>query len=207
MVGASTWPRHEAIGVVRTYTGAMHRAKPECHGDAHRLFFAVWPDDAVREALAAAVDGVDAFETDGRRTPAAKYHLTLHFLGAWSMAPDAVVARCRAVADGIDCSGFHLVVDHAGHFAGARVGWLAPSGNSGLDALWSALAHALDDAGVERRVAESFRPHVTVARGLRAWVDAVPVGPISWPVEDFVLVHSHGGRYEVVGRWPLRAPT
>lgn len=184
----------------------MDPANPGPNGDAHRLFFALWPDDTVRAALAAAVDRVAAFAGEGRRTPASKYHLTLHFLGGWPAMPDAVVARCREAAAGVDCGGFHLVVDHAGHFAGARVGWLAPSGNSGLDALWSALGHALDDAGIARRADETFSPHVTVLRGFRARVENAPVDPVSWPVQDFVLVHSHGGHYEVVGRWPLGSP-
>ena len=184
----------------------MDKPGPHHAGDAHRLFFALWPDDTVRAALAFAAAAVDSFEKAGRRTPAAKYHLTLHFLGACPAPPEAMVARCRQAAAAVDCSGFHLVVDHAGAFARARVGWLAPAGNSGLDALWSALAHALDDAGVARRESETFSPHVTVVRGFGGPLEDAPVDPVSWPVQDFVLVHSHGGRYEVIGRWPLRVP-
>lgn len=182
----------------------MPTSPPAREQDAHRLFFALWPDDAVRPALGAAVDAVGAFEGAGRRTHPDKYHLTLHFLGGWARWPDDVAARCREAAASVQCTCFHLVVDHAGSFPRSRVGWLAPSGNSGLDALWSSLGHALDDAGVERRATETFSPHVTVLRGLSRRVEDSPVEPISWPVEDFVLVHSHAGRYEVVERWPLR---
>jgi 2'-5' RNA ligase len=184
----------------------MDRTEPARGGDAHRLFFALWPDDTVRAALAAAIEGVDAFGREGRRTPASKYHLTLHYLGGWASMPQDVVERSAAAASGVECGGFHLVVDHAGHFGGARVGWLAPAGNSGLDALWSALAHALDEAGVGRRAAETFSPHVTVVRALRARVRDVPVDPISWPVDAFVLAHSHAGCYDIVGHWPLPMP-
>lgn len=173
--------------------------------DPHRLFFALWPADALRDAMRGATDRVAAFRGTGRRIDPAKYHLTLHFLGSLPELPDALIERCRVAAGQVDCSGFHLVIDHAGGFPGARVGWLAPSGNSGLDALWSALGQALDEAGVQRRGAERFSPHVTVLRGLAGRMREVPVEPLSWPVEDFVLVHSHDGRYDVVGRWPLRA--
>lgn len=173
--------------------------------DPHRLFFALWPADALRDAMRGATDRVAAFRGTGRRIDPAKYHLTLHFLGSLPEPPDALIERCRVAAGQVDCSGFHLVIDRAGGFPGARVGWLAPSGNSGLDALWSALGHALDEAGVQRRGAERFSPHVTVLRGLAGRMREVPVEPLSWPVEDFVLVHSHDGRYEMVGRWPLRA--
>lgn len=174
-------------------------------GDAHRLFLALWPDDDVREAMHAAVDAVPAFARTGRRVDAAKLHLTLHFLGGWPAFPDAAVEACRAAAASVQASAFHLVIDHAGHFARSRVGWLAPSGNSGLDALWSALGHALQEQGVDHRTTETFSPHVTVLRGLSARVDDTPIEPLSWPVDSFVLVHSHGGRYDILERWALPA--
>lgn len=192
-------------GVAAAYSGRMPSAPTSPPRGAHRLFFALWPPDALRDGMRAAADGVEAFQGAGRRTDPARYHLTLHFLGGWPERPDAAIERCRAAAQAVDCSAFHLVVDHAGGFTGARVGWLAPSGNSGLDALWSALGHALDAAGLTRRGPDGFSPHVTVLRGLAGRVRESAVAPLSWPVEDFVLVHSHDGRYDVVGRWPLRA--
>lgn len=173
--------------------------------EAHRLFFALWPDDAVRAQLAAAVDGVAAFRGAGRRVRTSKYHLTLHFLGGWPSAPHDPIAAARGAAAGLASRAFHLVVDHAGAFRAAHVGWLAPAGNSGLDALWSGLGRALDEAGVPRRGQERFSPHITVLRGLRTAVSEAAVEPVSWPVADFVLVHSHDGRYDVLDRWPLAA--
>lgn len=172
-------------------------------GDAHRLFLALWPDEEVRAALDHAADGVEAFRGQGRRVAATKLHITLHFFGGSSDGPAVVIDRVRAAVSGVHARGFHLVIDHAGSFDGARVGWLAPGGNSGLDALWSDLGHALDAAGLETRRYARFSPHVTVVRAFRGQVADVPVAPVSWPVQDFVLVHSHGGRYEVVERWPL----
>lgn len=171
----------------------------------HRLFFALWPDDALRALLLRAVGRVSGFEAAGRRVDPAKYHLTLHFLGGWDARPQRVVERCESAAASVECAGFHLVVDHAGGFRKARVGWLAPAGNSGLDALWSALGHALDEAGVPRQAGDIFSPHVTVLRGLSRSVAEEAIEPLSWPVDDFALVHSHAGRYDLIGRWPLRA--
>lgn len=172
------------------------------HGE-HRLFFALWPDDVVRGALAAAVDAVADVDTGARRVAPGKYHVTLHFLGGGPEFAADVADAARAAAHAVEASAFHLVIDHAGAFARSRVGWLAPAGNSGLDALWSALGHALDAAGVERRAAEAYVPHVTVLRGLRGALPETPVGPISWPVDRFVLVHSHAGRYDIIGEWAL----
>jgi 2'-5' RNA ligase len=171
-------------------------------GGGHRLFFALWPDDAVRDALARAADSVPAF-AHGRRLTDAKLHLTLHFLGGWPQRADDVIARASAAAARVRARPFHLVVDHAGSFTGARAGWLAPQGNSGLDALWSDLGRGLDDARVPRRSAPQFVPHVTVRRDIRERLSDIPVQPISWSVDDFVLVHSHDGVYDVLAHWPL----
>lgn len=172
--------------------------------DAHRLFFALWPDDALRGAMVSAVDGLVAAGAAGRRVDPSRYHLTLQFVGGWPQLPAGVVERCRAAAAAVEASAFHLVVDHAGSFARSRVGWLAPSGNSGLDALWSALGHALDAQGVEHRAAETFSPHVTVLRDIRHRIPDAAVEPLSWPVDAFVLVHSHGGHYDVLERWAMQ---
>ncbi|HEY4583632.1 MAG TPA: RNA 2',3'-cyclic phosphodiesterase [Lysobacter sp.] len=180
--------------------------RPDDSGAAHRLFFALWPGDGVRASLASAVEASDLLRDAGRRVAPAKYHITLHFLGGWPTLPADMLDRARAAAEASRCAPFHLVVEHAGGFHGARVGWLAPSGNSGLDALWSGLRHALDDTGVPYRAHERFAPHVTVARDVRGRLGEATVDPVSWPVDDFALVHSHAGRYDVVGRWPLRAP-
>jgi 2'-5' RNA ligase len=176
---------------------------PASHGEVHRLFFALWPEESVRAQLDAAAASVDAFRDTGRRVPVEKLHLTLHFLGGWPSLPDAGIAAASAAAANVACRALHLVIDRAGSFKAARVGWLAPGGNSGLDALWSGLGHALGDAGIATRAHDRFSPHVTVLRNLRAQFDDVEVEPVSWPVEDFVLVHSHGGCYEQVGRWSL----
>lgn len=176
------------------------------NGD-HRLFFAVWPDDEVRRALKTAAGGVDAFHGRGRRVAPAKYHLTLHFLGGWQDHPaHAIAAACEAAAQ-VDAATFRLVVDHAGSFRRARVGWLGTQGSPGLDALWAALGRRLDEAGVPRRPHDTFAPHVTVLRGFGGRIDGAAVPPVSWPVTDFVLVHSHAGHYDVIGRWPLRGAT
>ncbi|GGZ59850.1 hypothetical protein GCM10008101_12110 [Lysobacter xinjiangensis] len=172
-------------------------------GAGHRLFFGLWPGDEVRAALAQALDASALLRDAGRRVSPAKYHITLHFLGGWATLPHDVLERASGAAATLRCAPFHLVVERAGGFHGARVGWLAPSGNSGLDALWSDLRRALDEAGVRYRAHEPFAPHVTVARNVRGRLEEASVDPISWPVEDFVLVHSHDGRYDIVGCWPL----
>lgn len=50
-----------------------------------------------------------------------------------------------------------------------------------------------------------FRPHVTAMRG-HGFVAEAPAFGLGWQVEEFLLIRSfYGeGRYEILGRWPLR---
>lgn len=183
----------------------MRRVESTPAAETHRLFFALWPDPALRDAMLAAVRQQADFADRGRGVPSGKLHLTLHFLGGWPEFPEHVADSARRAAAAVEAAAFHLVVDRAGGFVRSRVGWLAPAGNSGLDALWSTLGHALDSEGVPRRHQETFAPHVTVLRNVRGHVPETTLQPMSWPVVDFVLIHSHGGHYEVIGRWELAA--
>lgn len=165
----------------------------------HRLYFALCPDPVVRDALIGAARGLGL---PGKPVPPERLHLTLRFLGTWPASPDDAIERARRAGDAVACAPFHLVVDRAGHFDTARVAWLGPAGSSGLDALWSALGHALEDVGLECADAPEFVPHVTVARGVTAHVEAT-VDPISWPVTEFALLHSHAGAHRTLATWPL----
>lgn len=170
----------------------------------HRLFFALWPPDAVRGQLEQAVDTAPVLHHAGRRVPAAKYHLTLHFLGGWPEWPCTIADAARRAATGTDAPSFDLRIDRIGGFRGSRVGYLAPAPEPALAGLWSALDAALAAHGVPRRAHARFTPHVTVSRNVRQAPDESLAEPVRWPVEDFVLVHSRAGLYDIVDRWPLR---
>jgi 2'-5' RNA ligase len=51
-----------------------------------------------------------------------------------------------------------------------------------------------------------FRPHLSLVYGVESGRN-MPIPPIGWQVEDFLLIRSiHGeGRHEELGRWPLIA--
>jgi 2'-5' RNA ligase len=52
-----------------------------------------------------------------------------------------------------------------------------------------------------------LRAHVTLARGVSSSQPSLPVAPLRWPVQEFVLLDSvpaaGGSRYSILGRWPL----
>jgi 2'-5' RNA ligase len=167
-----------------------------------RLFFALWPDEAARERLAALAKRL-AITGGGRPVPAANLHLTLAFLG--DVADDRV-ENARKVASGLRGRSFQLVLDRTGTFRRAGVGWAGPTRiPPSLAGLQSALDGALRAAGfvLEER---AFAVHLTLARKLDRPVPAMAIEPgVAWRVERFVLVESarESGRYTEVAAWEL----
>ena len=168
-----------------------------------RLFFALWPDDAVRAALAALLARLGP-ECEGRAMAAANLHVTLAFLGN---VPEARVPAFEALADGLTGEPFELRLDRLGYWRHNRIVWAgARAMPAALEALAADMKLALQGVGwaVDER---PYAAHVTLLRDARrgpAGHDAI-VPP--WRVDGFVLVRSEQGaggvRYTPVRRWPL----
>lgn len=163
--------------------------------DAHRLFFALWPDPASRAALARMQQQVA-----GRAVPAANLHLTLAFLGR---QPGAALAPLRQILAELDCPALTLNIDCFGHFSGQRIAWAgmrAPP--PALLALQAALVARLRLAGFEPDAHGPFRPHVTLARQAPAPELGCEPGcaPLLWPVRQLALLESGAadGLYRVL---------
>ena len=170
-----------------------------------RLFFALWPNEALRESIVtAAVAAARRTGLGGRPTPAGKLHLTLQFLGDVDPAAERQV---QSAAQAVRCAPFELVLDEAGSFARSRVAWIGASQPPpGLITLWSALREGLGPIGEEHN-RRALAPHVTCYRDVDRPLRTLPIDPIRWPVHEFVLVHSAlgaGGQYHVVSHWPLQ---
>lgn len=177
----------------------------------HRLFFALWPDAALRARIAATVDRLERSQPGGgRRTHPDTYHLTLQYLGEFRPLRQSIVDDARAAAARLQLPGFDLVLDRAGSFARAHVCWLGTSAPPpGLQRLWDALGRALAQGRVQVKSPPTFSPHLTILRGGRVpWEPMPPIEPLHWPVREFVLVDSLSGGaqpgYRLLGRWPLR---
>ena len=153
-----------------------------------RLFFALWPNEETRAALAES--SRPALRACGGRTVTpGRYHVTLAFLGDLPRAQADLIPAALSVA----LAPFAVIFDHFGSFAGRgrpRVLWFGPSENpEGLATLATELRGELDRAGVDydRR---DFRPHVTLARKVTKLPELNDPQPVAWPVHDFVLVES-----------------
>jgi RNA 2',3'-cyclic 3'-phosphodiesterase len=168
-----------------------------------RLFFALWPDVAVRATIAALAQEVGR-ASGGRATAAALIHLTLSFLGD---QPADRLAALHALAGGVAARGFVLALDEIGCFRRTRIAWLGASApQPKLAVLHSELAAALRAGGfpVDER---AYAPHLTLARRIGRSIRRRLPEPILWPVGSFVLVASELGderpSYRVIAEWPL----
>ena len=167
-----------------------------------RLFFALWPDDALRRQVAAQAVALNhAHEGGGRLLSQERLHLTLRFVGDFA---DGQLEHLRdsalAVAGEVELAPFDLVLDHAGSF-GRRTWWLAPSDSEALGGLRQRLDAALAGAGFPA-AAEAFAPHVTLVRDAVRELPATPIAPLAWRVRGFALVESHAGQpYRTVRHW------
>ncbi len=196
-----------SAGSASTEDGSGDPARPR------RLYFALWPDAALRAAIAevalAEVALAESARSGGRAIPARDWHVTLAFVGPVPAARvDHVRAAGARVVAGGGVQGFDRVE------CWGRQGALVIAASATVPAL-ARLAEALRnslDAGGFALTGREFRPHITLARepAVRAPPRRLPE-PLAWAFEDFVLVESHPGRpgrrYEILARFPCRPAT
>jgi len=168
-----------------------------------RLFFALWPDDDTRSALARLARR-RLRSGNGRPIDARNLHLTLAFLGA----VDAGFRVCaERAAESLTAPAFEIEFQRLGYWPRPRVLWSAPERTpEALTGLASLLRNALVACGHEPE-SRPFRAHITLARKVRDPVGDATHMPILWPVSEFHLVESQtlpqGARYRPLGSWPL----
>lgn len=169
---------------------------------AERLFFALWPDEALQRTLYKL--GRVVAPPGGKPMSVQNLHITLAFLGAI----DADTRSCMEnAADAVQLPPFELVLDKAGYWPRPQVVWLGCSTvPEPLQTLAARLNDAMAACGLtpEKR---PYSPHLTVLRKARQEPRQLDINTVHWPVSDFVLVRSltlpEGAQYQVVRRWPL----
>lgn len=167
-----------------------------------RLFFALWPDEATRLALADWCRRIQRV-TGGRPTRPETIHQTLAFLGD---CEPARLGEVETAADRVPPRTFELVLDRAGLWQHNRIAWAGASTVPGaLEALVAELRAVLAEArfAFDRK---PFVPHITLVRKARSDSPLPQLEPVRWPVNGFVLVRSvlrpGGSDYVIQQRWP-----
>ncbi len=168
-----------------------------------RVFFALWPDAALREQLHRA-SGLLHQAHGGRRMKPETVHLTLLFVGSLERER---LPELQAAADGIRVPSFDVVFDRADCWRHNRIAFLSASQPpAALFDLVNALETrvGLADIRFDRR---PYKPHITLLRQADCKKNSPVLTPIVWAARDFVLVESkldsEGAGYRELARWRL----
>jgi 2'-5' RNA ligase len=171
-----------------------------------RLFFALWPTDAVRAELAAAAQ---SYACLGRAIAARNLHITLVFLGAVAQARHAAVLDAAQSVQKLTFDGkFSVHLDAVELWRRSSLICLtAGQTPPELLAIVGRLGAELRERGFELREHETFRPHVTLVRDVARGSKVAGAASVPWPVDSFALVESkvgqRGSEYTVLAQWRL----
>ena len=169
----------------------MSGAAPAPPEPKHRLFFALWPDDAQRTALADAARAALA-DCRGGAVPAHTLHATLAFLGS---VPGSRLAELNRI--GADVSGrfaresplLQLQFTELAYWSRPQIlVALAPQAEA-VAALAALLRSALLAAGF-RPDLKAFHAHVTLARKVPQDPQARLANTVCWSLAAFALIES-----------------
>lgn len=160
-----------------------------------RLFIALWPDDALRQALH---DWREPCPGGVGTRPVApeQLHLTLHFLGA---VPNQQVPPLRSALR-VPFRAFELGFSRCERWPGGVLVVPPDAVPTALAGLHAALGEALRRLGLPAQ-ARAFRPHITLARRHTGPVPPAAAAALRWLVRGYVLVESGaraGGGYDVL---------
>jgi RNA 2',3'-cyclic 3'-phosphodiesterase len=166
-----------------------------------RLFFALWPDDAVRAQLANWSRELHAL-CGGRATRPEKLHVTLAFLGG---VGEVQVAEVERAAGDVAPRAVSLVLDRPGYWKQNRIAWAGASVvPRELETFVAELRSALTRSHIGFD-AKAFVSHVTLLRDAREPRELPVLAPIEWRLAGFALVQSvtqpRGSTYEVLNSW------
>lgn len=161
-----------------------------------RLFIALWPSPALRDALAAWRDQ-QPWPAPARPTPAQQLHLTLHFLGPVPRE------RCSALRTALrqPFAPFTLLLGRPALWPGGTVVLEPLQLPPQLAQLHTTLAQVLRELALPVE-ARAYRPHLTLARHA-AQARLPDAGPaLHWPVSGYALVESCGDHgYRLLQRY------
>lgn len=169
------------------------------------MFFALWPDEAERVALAAWQPNLHRM-CGGRTMRVDTLHATLVFLGEVELHRlEALQLAAQETAG----ESFDLVLDVARYWGHNHIVYAAPDF---VPPQLEQLVRNLEQCLSKHRFRfdkHSYKPHVTLLRNAQ-WSDVLlpEMKKVVWRARSFVLVQSvsdkDGANYRVLARFPLR---
>lgn len=179
-------------------------------GGIHRIFFALRPDNATTTSLQ---ETQNRLKSDGiirtRPLAASRLHLTLHFLNDFPYFPGELIARVSHKVERFRHPPFTFALDRLISFRGRRPPYVLLCSEQTVRSVCD-FRQALGEAVYPEPGTSSeprFTPHVTLAYGEQLLPGPVPIEPIQWCVDEFVLIDSLVGKsvHRILHSWPLRA--
>ena len=168
-----------------------------------RIFVALQPAPAFRDALASVQDRLRAAGVTGQYLTPSNLHLTLAFIGMW---PEDITEFLPSIQ-----IPFPVTLSHLGIFPKAKVLWAGVEPSQELNSLAGQVRQALTEAEIpfDR---QDFNPHITLVRKPimpeNLILSDVHVPQATMVVKDVCLYRSDHGEqgmeYTVIGRskWP-----
>jgi 2'-5' RNA ligase len=182
--------------------------QPHSCEPTQRLFFALWPGEEGREALAHATAKA-VRHSGGRAVPPANLHVTLAFLGSVLQrhVPEVKQLGTRAAADRPQQRLLELRFESLAHWPRQQILCaVAAEENPMASALAAALKDAAAAAGFTPDL-KPFRTHVTLARKVSHAPRECTLREILWRFGGFALIdsrtESQGPVYSVLESYPL----
>lgn len=170
-----------------------------------RVFFALWPEALVRQALHTLATEYQ-LRCEARAMRSETLHMTLLFLGEVERAR---LPQLMQAADSVSVAPFGFVLERLSFWPHNQIAYATSLAEVlALNQLVTALQQKLVAAGFLFDHCE-FNPHVTLLRHVGHVLESQAITPIMWRVDSFLLVESvttdQGVRYQVFQNWPLSA--
>jgi RNA 2',3'-cyclic 3'-phosphodiesterase len=158
-----------------------------------RLFFALWPDEAMQSALAEAARAVVS-TCDGTPVPTRNFHFTLAFLGSVPESRIAdltpIAARVALAFQDVSTAPISITLDRIELWRKSQVLCATSRAQpSHAIALAETLKRTLTEHGFAPDL-KPFRAHATLVRKVRRVTRERDMPTVSWSFREFRLVES-----------------
>ncbi len=169
---------------------------------SQRLFFALWPEQRIRQQL---ISVQNSLTVSGRLVMPENLHVTLSFLG--NVSSDTRLILLEQAAALTELTAFTLVFDAIQFWPTSGAVCLTTRAIPEMIVLMAEKLNRLARGLGLNDDTRPYQPHVTLARDSSKIEALSLIQPITWSATHFCLVescvNSKGVIYQVIQEWPL----